>query len=552
MKKTYIISLVFIIVLSLFFGWLYLTQHAWGTWGDDSAGYIYLWGLMDQGKPLVYQEDLTVQALDHFGDEKLARWTTPTHHEIISPSGYIASKYPIGLSLLMYLPGKINDAAIYLVLPLLALANLLLVYFIAQFIFKELAIKSPWKELLGLLAACVLGLSELYYNYAVAQPMREIPSIFFLLAGYLLLLYFIKHKKYLLFIGAVFLLAFGFNIRETSLIIALPAFLLLLTQKRDKKQWGKLVLITLVTFIIAISPSIYNSVQITKYKEKFKKKDISSVAITSNLDHISSFSLQNIFDNQGKFRPGRGALPHYWNIIQQMSGALFFMVFVFIGIAYLFKKNKWLAGSLMAWVLAFLVLFSMWVNPYSRYIMPIFPILAILGVYGLYVFINQILPKFLKNKKAINILGITIILALIISYIPILETIKTNLDEETYIFKAISHQDLDNLKDLGDNLDQEKDLVVFTGDWQFGISETFESHTGVQSIRMPFEQKKFTFDEVEVKEFFDKILPQYNIYIWIDSTTNETTNQFLQNYTLDTKYKYNFTFETEAVIYKLQ
>ncbi len=112
MKKSHLITIVFIIVISLFFGWLYLAQHSWGTWGDDSAGYIYLWGLMDQGKPLVYQEPLTVQALEFFGDEKLARWTTPTHHEIISPSGYIASKYPIGLSLLMYLPGKINDAAI--------------------------------------------------------------------------------------------------------------------------------------------------------------------------------------------------------------------------------------------------------------------------------------------------------------------------------------------------------------------------------------------------------------------------------------------------------
>ncbi len=558
MKKTGYLSLIFLIIISLSFGYLYLVQHAWGTWGDDSAGYIYLWGRLAQGQPLVWQESLTVQALDFFADEKLARWTAPTHHQIISPTGYLASKYPIGLSLLMYWASSLfnSDLAIYFVQPILAVGCLLLTYLLAHQIFSSLQIKFPWAALLSLLAAVVLGLSELYYSYAVAQPMRDIPAIFFLLAGYLFLFLYLNLKqqsrRIFLFILAVLFLGFSFNIRETSLIIALPASLLLLTAKRSKKEWGKLILISVITFAVAIIPSIYNSALITKYKQKFKPKDLTSIALTSNLDHLSSFSLQNIFNNQGKFRPGRGGLPYYWQIIQESTPALFFIALAFLGLLYLFKKNKWLAGSLLLWVISYLALFSLWINPYSRYILPIFPILAILGVYGLYCLIYYLLPQFFSSKKQIISLSAIIVLAFLISYWPTLITIKDNIANQVNIYKAISQEDLNTLKDLGGQIAGPTDLLLFTGDWEYGLSETLAAHTGVQAVRFPLEQKKITFNSEQVHQFLDQVLAQRPIYLWLDSTTNEQSNQFFQaNYNLEPLYNYSFTFEPAVQIYAI-
>lgn len=572
MKKKLAIIFSVLILVSLGFGWLYFTNHSFGTWGDDSAGYIYLWGRMNQDKPLVYQEDLTVQALAHFEDEKLARWTTPTHHEIISPDGYLASKYPIGLSQLMFIVSEItqNDEAIYYLLPTLALLNLLLVFGICYLLFSE--IKFVWRLGISVFAMITLGLSELYYSYAVAQPMREIPSMFFMLLGYFIAVIALKYiydkdKKYspkfaLIFALAMACFAYSVNIRETSLLIILPVIPLVLGYIKKRKHLLKLTLSTVLLFVIAFIPSIWNSVEISKYKEKFKKKDISSIAITSNFDHISSFSIQNLYDNQGKFRPGRGGLFHYWKIIQQMSPSVFYIVFVFIGIFYIYKKNKYLSASLMLWVLSFLALFSLWINPYSRYIMPIYPILAILGAYGLYCFIKFILPKLLKNKHSITVVGSLIVFALLFAYYPTFAQIKEEINNQEYKFKAIAYQDLQNLKEIGNGIqDYEHEccilelppVLIFSGNWQFGTSETLEAHTGLQSIRFPFEQKKFTFEEAQVKLFMDKMLGGYEIYFWMDSTTNADTLEFIQtNYQLEEYAKYNFTFEPEVTVYRLK
>ena len=99
----WLIGGVIIAAIVLLFGIIYFDDHAWGTWGDDSAGYIYLAGRMIQDKPLVYHDDLAQMGFDFFGDEKLARWLTPTHHEFINQEGWIASKYPVGASLLLAL-----------------------------------------------------------------------------------------------------------------------------------------------------------------------------------------------------------------------------------------------------------------------------------------------------------------------------------------------------------------------------------------------------------------------------------------------------------------
>ncbi|MFH0818658.1 MAG: hypothetical protein V1898_01555 [Patescibacteria group bacterium] len=578
LQRFWIITIVICLILGAFFSYIYFQDHAWGTWGDDSAGYIYLWGKMDQNKDLVYQEPLTVAALKFFGNEKLARWTTPTHHEIISPSGYVASKYPIGLSQIMLLFSRLfqDDKAIYYVLPLLATINLILVYLISLIFFKDI----KYKHFFSLLPAFMLGLASLYYNYAISQPMREIPSMFFLLAGYLFLLLAVEYygsqnqKKDKIFFYTLIILAslfagYSLNVRETSIMI-LPAFLIMLfsisnrnaePQEKNKniKFKIKLALLALLMLIIAYIPSFINSADITQFKEKFRAKDITSIAITSNFDHISSFSLQNVFNNQGKFRPGRGALPHYWGVMNDNLAVWpCFIVLAIIGLYSIYKKNKWLSASLLLWILGVLIIFSLWINPYSRYILPLFPILAICGSYGLYAVCFKIVPHFFKNKRLQFLVCLIILLSLIISYLPAIIDIKTNFNEnedgeEKLVFKAISENDLFSLKGLGekiytDNKTDKPPLVVFSGTWQYGISETFEAHTGIQGIHMPLEDKKNVFDKEQVKDFFtQEVFPNYNVYFWIDATSKSNSVDFINYFKVQPKYSYSLTFANPTI-----
>lgn len=566
MKKSWIISIFLVVILSVGFSLVYFCNHAYGSWGDDSPGYIYLWGRLAQHKPLVYYSELTKKALDFFADEKLARWTTPTHHQIISPKGYLASKYPIGLSLLMYLFSWFtqNDTAIYWVLPACAVSCIILVYLIALKLFQEMP--KYWRHSLAGLAGILLGINGLFYSYAVSQPMREIPSILFLLLSFYIILWALeKYGKSKVFYALVVLgmLSYGFsiNIRETS-VIAAPLFLILLgelwqktaTKKANIKAYSIILGFALLGLIIGLIPSIINSVQITKYKEKFKKKDITSIAITSNFDHLSSFGIQNIFNNQGKFKPGRGGLNYYWQIIQQFSDAAFFLVLVVLGLIYLFKARPWLAGSLLWWLLSFLGIFCLWINPYSRYIMPLFPILAILGAYGLYIFSIKIIPRFFSNKKIIYGVQVLTLGIMLVSLYPNLLIIQDNLTQKTLLNKSISKTDLTQLKDLGGKLNAENDLLILTGDWEYGISETLEAHTGVQAIRFPLEMKRYDFNPEKVAEFFKQMEADYNnLYFWVDATTSAKTNDWLQTYypQLTAVYNYRFSFEPQVLIYKL-
>ncbi|MFH1537220.1 MAG: hypothetical protein ABID45_04480 [Patescibacteria group bacterium] len=572
-KYTWVISIILILSITLGFGFLYFNDHAWGAWGDDSPGYLYLAGRMLQGEPLVFQDELVKKGIEHFGDERLARFLTPTHHEIISPDGWMASIYPIGFSIVMYLAAKISgtDLAIYYLTPLFAVANLILIFLISNLLFKLFQIKNKFYWLFSLFAALTVGLSNLYYDYAISQPMREIPSLFFILIAVYLLLLGIRYAKtesenryfrlnYFCFIASILLLGFGLNIRHTG-IAFLPAFAVLLYFYLKKKELIqknlksnlKLLIIIGVLLLIPLIPTIWNSYEISIHKEKFREKDTSGTVLVSNIDHVGSLSPVNMFDNQGKYKPGKGGLNLYWDIMSNMSLLPYFMVLVLLGIFYIWRQNKFISSFLVLWVLGFLALFSMWINPYSRYIIPVFPALAILGSFGLYFLITDIAPKLFKNKRVGQFLALLVVLSIVFIYSPVYTKIKQNIKEEVLINKAISKQDLLTLKEVGNQTKGEKSLLIFTGHWQYGLSETLETHTDIRTIRMPLEQQKFEFDEQKVKDFFDNLFEEgYKIYFWQDSGTQAVTNDFIwEHYKIKEINKYQFSFTEEIILYEL-
>lgn len=536
------------LALSIGFTSLIWSDHAYGAWGDDSPGYTFLAGRLLNGEPLVYQDPLVQAGLDFFGVERQARWLTPTHHEIISPDGWMASIYPIGLSVLQWLAAKVwgTDVAFYGVVPVSAGLVLGLTYVLGILLMPGVR----WRVPVALAGSVALAFSSLFFEHALAQPMREIPSMVFLLLGAIGALVSFRARsrvKQWWLVGWVFTgLAFGMatNIRETSVVV-IPAILgLMIGRKRSRglqgllKSLWKPLTAFVVGFLLIYSISIWNSVEISQHKVKFRKKDITSVAVTSNIDHISSLSFQNVFNNQGKFSTGEGSLPHYWEVMRKATPVVFLFPAILLGLWSIWKTDKRRALLLTLWPLGTLAVFSLWVNPYARYILPAFPPLLLLTFIGVKFFFQRIIPRATQVKFFQWGFGALTALAILIPFGQTIATEWTNLrTNDLLIFKSISAADLQQLKELGEKTTGPNPVVLFTGEWQYGISETFEIHTGIQSIRFPLENKRFDIPADQLAEFISLMLEDggvqpegYTLYVWTDETTNSATQQFLTRF----------------------
>ncbi len=550
--------------LAVAFGSIYFNDRAWGAWGDDSAGYIYLAGRMFSGLPLLYHDPLGAIGLEVFGDERLARWLIPTHHQFIAPDGTVASKYPVGLSLLMALAARMINSTdgFYIVNPLAATINIILVYLTAVTAFASYR----FRHAVGVLAALALGLSNLYYDHALAQPMREIPSMTFLLVMTLGVIGFSRtcgrNRIQALLCSVVTGLAFGMaiTIRETSIVL-LPAIVLGVWMMASGKSWKTRIRTLLpyvaaftVSVVIALIPTIQNSVRISAEKVVFKPRDSSRVVLLSNIGHINTLSLENVFDNQGKFRPGTGALPHYWNSIQHASPIHFFLVAVVVGILFLWRESRALTIYFLLWGIGILTIFSLWINPYSRYILPLFPPLMLLGAYGVVRMMSDGLPILWKRRSAGIAVGGLLLAVAVLSYEPAVVEAKENFfNADAHIFKAISYDDVQALTALGQiaETNADKPIVLFSGDWQFGTSETFEAHTGVKTIRFPFEQR-FIFDAAEVQTAFDEVQNAgYDLFVWVDETSSIEVMNWMAQYQSSEVWGHDFSFQPAVRVYQI-
>ncbi len=564
------IASVVAVVLAVGFGYVYFDDHAYGAWGDDSPGYVYLAGRMLRGESIVYQDELAKAGIEFFGDEKLARWLTPTHHLFISPDGFLASKYPIGTSLLMVATAKLvgSTAGFYIVVPLLAALNIALVYLLALVLFP----RERYKHLIGVGAAASLGLSALYYDYAIAQPMREVPSMFFLLLTMIAFVLGVRALKSERIRGrwesaaliGVSALSMGmaFNIRETSLVV-LPALVVYgamsLWDGRMKIQKNvRRMLPTIVVFFVALAlavlPTILNSVDISQNKVAFKARDTGSVVLLSNIGHLETLSVSNIFNSEGKFRPGKGSLEHYWNIMQRSTPIPYALVFTAFGMWYAWKRQRKEGVLLVLWSLGILIIFSMWINPYSRYILPMFPPLLLLTGYGAVGFFRWFVPTVINQRWLRGVLGVVIALGILAGYGPVVAEVGENLTTDVYRFKAISESDLDQLSGISDTIQErgdEKPVLLFGGEWQYGISETLEAHTGLKTIRFPLDQK-FGHTEERVDEFLKQQRDAgYTFYVWLDDSGSDTFFPWFEGYNREIRGSYVFTFQAGVRVYEL-
>ncbi len=567
-----IVSAVLFAMLTGVAGFVYFNDHAWGTWGDDSAGYIFLAGRLFSHQPIVYQDELATAGLKFFDTEKQARWLLPTHHEFINPDGTSASKYPLGASILYWLAAVLvhSSHGFYIVTPLLAAISIGLVYILAVLLWPN----SRWRHLIGVFAGVMLATAELYYDYAIAQPMREIPSITFLLLAaiaQLLALRAVQAKRqwpavaWCMVLGVSFGMAI--NVRETSALLW-PLFMISAVgslwepghsvRSLFKRLWIPIVAVS-VSLLLALAPTIYDAVLISTHKVPFKTHDTSSVVILPNIDHLDSFSPDNLFAANGKFQPAAGGLKYYWNTLTKAISLPAWFVLIGIGLWSLWRRSRWTAVWLGSWMLSLFVIFSLWINPYSRYILPLLPIAMLLSAAGVVVLWTELLPRWFGqgrlNQAWMWVCRVLIIVIAIVSYQTPVTDMVHNIPKELHRFKAISQTDLTGLEQIGSTLKTQspKPVLMFSGDWQYGTSETLEAHTAVKTIRFPLEQR-FDFNPTQVNRFIDQVIPQhgYTLYVWADDSSSAKLFQWLTAHKATVVSTYQFTFQDNVQIWKVE
>lgn len=547
------------LIISTFFALVYLHNHAFGAWGDDSPGYIAMTGRLVQGQPLVYQDTLAQQGLNVFEDERLARWLRPVHYEFINPDGWMAPRYPIGIAFILSIGAIMtrNLAGMYLVVPLLAAINVGLLFWLTALVTHF----SRYRWLLAVVSAWALGITTLYYELALSQPMREIPTLTFILIATLALIYWqkrlatntVKKTWWLLVISAI-ALGIAMNIRETATVL-LPSIMIYISATVRAKKYHAILRslgLYLATIVIALLPTIYMAIRLDTLQAPFKRRDVTLPAVVPNIDHITSIGLRNMFNDYGKFRPGHGALPHYWSVMSDITPMPWFLFFALLGGVLLWqyaKKETWL---LVSWLLSILFMFSIWINPYSRYIIPLFPTVIILGCFGVVQLLDLLLSYLPLKKFQFFIVTGIIVIGSVVLYQPAFAKLRHHFTADTYYSKSISHRDLNSLIALGEQLkkDSPAPLLIFTGS-HHGLPEVFTTHTNIRTVTLPLESR-FSPTPEQLHTFFaDHILPNYTVYVWVDSTSGTTINDWLLGYEYKTMYEDQLSFEKKILILKI-
>lgn len=564
----YALDCAVIVALGILFGYFFLSSHAFGAWGDDSPGYIYTAGRIIRGEPLVMQDTLVQDALAFFGEERFARFVAPAHHEIISPEGWIASRYPIGLSVLMALISRSvqRETTMYVVVPLAAVATVLLTYVLAM---TTLPLSSLLKRLAAFMAAVSVGVADVFANYAVAQPMREIPATaFFLLSVIAVLCVRRQTTTWLaytaLIIGGLFF-GYSVNIRETNAVLLIPLLIALWPKKSNdvdsqQKLWRNDQFKRIAAFglavVVALSMSIWNSTQITVHKEKFRSKDISRIAITSNFEHIQSLHPKNLFNNQGKFKPGVGGLQQYWQVMKGFSIWQPFLALAAFGCFMLWQKNRRLASAYATWFALVYVLFAMWINPYPRYILPLLPPLAVMSAFGAIV-VAEYLCRWLQC--GVNVRRIVMALVLVSFFFTqkkAFAELNDRVETREPVYKSITQDDLRLLKQIPtvlttNSANTREPLLLMFGAYKGGLAETMMAHTDLRVIRFPSKPNEQP-PLFELEKFLHQREETYSLFIWYDPTASAAEQRFLNQISLsDPLATFTFSFQPNVTLYAI-
>lgn len=409
--------------LLVFFFFLSYFNLSSGTFGGDSDGYFLgAYYLENEGKMSNVENPQIKQYISQDFDFDSIEYLIPNRYSL-NKEDNLVYRYPPGISYLISFFNIIflDILGYNFLVSIFASLSVLLFYLFLTNYFE----KNNLNLFIAFASSLILGSYPLFISYSTAQPMREIIIIFFnnLILYFLSKNNFFKSKKYIFLILS--LMTISLYVRYTNIFIYL-LFLPLVFEFIFKIKKRKLLLITGVKLgllvLILLIPLGYFNMQNTSGLEP------------QSFDHVKSIKFSSIYDNTGKYKPHEGGLFVYLN---QFSFKL--LPFLLIGLFVLIKTKKL---ELILIPLLILFLFSMWVNPYERYILPIIPFVIFFVALGYNFILN------LKDNLSLKLIFSLFFLLLVLP--ATFSTYNNYFLEKENSHKSLSLQKYENLKILND------------------------------------------------------------------------------------------------------
>jgi len=307
---------------------------------------------------------------------------------------YKSLGWPFIISLGFLIFGKIALVANYLS-SFLGVLTVFNIFFIAFLLFNN--------EKIALWSSFLFSLIPMHIIWS-GSAETNVASLFFItLTVFVFSLYF-KKKKENLFWLSLLVLVFTFQVRPENhfLLLLFPLGLLIFNVYSFKKKTiskfviGKLILIFLI-FLICV-PNLINNLD-HYISAQWNKIDTGGTIIASN------WSINNLRHN---------LLDDFPNLFNDYYHPLLFSIFFFIGLYFLFSKNKKNFLFLGFWFLIFFfIYFISWpaLGPKTRLFIAFYPITTIFAAIG----INSLLDL-IKNSSFRKFIVIVLALSFLISF----------------------------------------------------------------------------------------------------------------------------------------
>jgi 4-amino-4-deoxy-L-arabinose transferase-like glycosyltransferase len=262
---------------------------------------------------------------------------------------------------------------------------------LAMFLFVYLLFK---KQNIALWSSLVLALYPLHIRWS-GSAVPEIVSLFFIIISFLFAQFYFEFPKFKYLLLAILMLIFTISIKEENILL-LAFFILLLVIKRFPK---KRIYSVISIVILLLAPIVFGAISL-QFGRTIKESYAGSRYTFWKEGNILSFSFFI-----------KNTVPNLFFYINSSYTSFMVIIFLFIGIAYMWKRNRGICLLLALWALCITSIFSAFLkdplafSEIRHYILPLFSVVIFAG-YGLYQFSNI---YFIKKIRGGYIIAIALI-----------------------------------------------------------------------------------------------------------------------------------------------
>jgi hypothetical protein len=392
----------FCAAIVVIFGLMYFPR-AYGTWGDDSDGYHLGSHYLEQYKISgIPSESIQRATAANFSAEEVDL-LVPTRYGLTQDADLVY-RYPYGISLYISYFKLITGSLFNILIPIFAVASLIVFFLILTELFAD-----PISLTISFCFTFAFGVFYLFAQHAVSQTMTEIPSIFLILLTILMYIKYLKSGDDVYLYLSLLFAAFSVNIRIPNILI-LSIYLPLAFDALRQDLFTKRNVIICAILVIVMLPAVLINLE------------NSSSPAPQNIDHVGSIGIKNMFNNQGRYRAGEGSFNVYLRFLRNSAFYVFLVGFAL----YIFRRGLW---ELIPFPVLTFILYSMWVNPYDRYLLPALVIFYLFMAIGAVKIADMIKDRFLL------LLYLALLLLL---FIPKGAVIERSYDFNTVYNKALT------------------------------------------------------------------------------------------------------------------